>query len=210
MAVTATSICNMALAHIQTNQINDISEEGVEAKQCRLFYDNIRGVMLQSFDWNFARISMNLPLHVESPPDTNWQYQYIYPSQALVIRKLTFKDDPSRQIDYKSGLVEDSNGAELKVLWCNFPDPLCVYTKNISSDALMTPMFVIALSYRLAIELAPALNLEGRVERVTRLFAGAEFQAQESDANEYRDMIGHVDLADTMNGRDDLAGYFGS
>lgn len=210
MAVTSTSICNMALSHIQTNTINDITEESVEAAACRIFYDSIRSVMLESFDWNFARISLNLPLHVETPPDTNFQFQYIYPAQALVIRKMTFSADPSRQIDYVTGLIEDSNGAELKVIWTNFPDPLCVYTKNISSDALMSPMFVIALSYRLAIELATALNLEGRIPQVTQLFAGAEAQAQMSDANEYRDMIGHVDLASTMMGRDQVTGYFGN
>ena len=208
MAVTTTSICNMALAHIQTNRINDIDEDSVEAIACRLFYDNIRSLMLESFDWNFARISKNLPLHVEDPPDTNWQYQYIYPSQALAIRKLTFKDEPDHQIDYKTGLIEDSNGAELRVIWTNYPDPLCVYTKNITSDALLSPMFVLALSYRLAIELAPALNLEGRVPQITQLFAGAIGEAMQSDANQYRDMIGHVDLADTMNGRTQLMGNF--
>ncbi len=209
MAVTTTTICNMALGHIQSNTINDISEGSTEAKACLLYYDTVRQSLLQGFDWNFARISLNLPLHVDSPADSNWAYQYILPSQALAIRKLTFKDDPSREIDYQRGLVEDSNGAELQVLWCNYPDPLCVYTKNITSDALLSPLFVLAFSYRLAIEICPALNLEGRVQQITQLFGAALYEAQESDANQYRDMIHHVDLADTMNGRDQVTGYFG-
>ena len=209
MAITSTNICNMALSHIQSKTINDLSENSPEAKACVLFYDNIRRVMLEDFDWSFARIGLNLPLHVNNPSDTQFEYQYVYPSQALAIRKLSFKDSPERQIDYRVAVVEDVNGSELKVLWCNFPDPLCVYTKNIVSNDLMSPKFIIAFSYRLAIELCTALNLEGRKAELTQFYGATMDEAQSSDANQFHDTVGHVDLADTMNGRSQITGYYG-
>ncbi len=74
----------------------------------------------------------------------------------------------------------------------------------------MSPKFVIAFSYRLAMELCTALNLEGRLPQITQMFIGTSQEAMESDANQYRDMINHVDLADTMNGTSSIDGYFGT
>jgi hypothetical protein len=209
MAFTDTEICNMALSHIQSKSISNFdTDTGEEGEKCRLFYNLARQDTLSRFDWNFARQSTVLPVDAQDPDNTRYAYQYLRPADAISIRKLTHSSDESALIDYDQGLkVNPSGGAEQQVIYCDFENPLCTFTRDIKSNALFSPSFVVAFSYRLAMELCTALNLNERKTQVTQLFVATLQDAQVDDGNQFRSENTHVDLADELTGASVLNPY---
>ena len=209
MAFTDTQICNMALSHIQSKQISNLdTDNGDEGIACRLFYSVARQDILSRFDWSFARRSLQLTINTQSPQNTKYEYQYLRPADAISIRKLTHESDETSLIDYEQGIyVNPAGNAEQRIILCNYPDVLCVYTRDVTSNALFSPGFTLALSYRLAMELCAALNLNNRKQQVAQLFVATMQDAMQDDANQFRDEIKHVDLADEVQGNNSISAY---
>lgn len=209
MAFTDTDICNMALGHIQSRPIDNLqTDNGAEGIACRTYYSVARADILSRFDWSFARRSAVLPINVESPQNTKYAYQYLRPADAISIRKLTHSSDESALIDYEQGIyVNPVGNAEQQVILCNFPNPLCTYTREVTSNSLFSPSFTLAFSYRLAMELCTALNLNDRKAQVSQLFVATMQDAMMDDANQFRDEIKHVDLAQELTGDSPINSY---
>ena len=62
------SICNMALFRIGHSQrIDSLSEASIAAELCKHIYPTIRDVLLESWDWTFARKRVALASVGDSP-----------------------------------------------------------------------------------------------------------------------------------------------
>lgn len=87
-----TVICNMALGHCGiTSRMQDVeTENSNEAIQCRLFFDQVVGILLESVEWNFAKVFLDLQ-DIGSPP-SGWSYRYMYPN---TIRRINFIVNPA-------------------------------------------------------------------------------------------------------------------
>ena len=58
MAISETSICNMALGRLGSKRINDFDdtdESSLPIVQCRLHYEQTRDALIRSHWWRFAR-----------------------------------------------------------------------------------------------------------------------------------------------------------
>lgn len=100
------SICNRALQAISTrSQIAALSEDSVEARNCRLIYADTRDEILQMAYWNFANKTAYLALVKSAPgtptssvttatqwstayPSPPWLYEYAYPTDCIQMQRI--------------------------------------------------------------------------------------------------------------------------
>jgi hypothetical protein len=166
---TVIQVCNMALARINVMPgINSIDEQSKEAIACKLFYETMRDFVLKDYDWGFARCRVALALlDVEAP--TNWDYTYAYPSDCLEIRSVVIPGMPQprsdQRIPYKLG-----NVADVRVIHTNAQDTEIEYTRRVTDPTLFDVMFVTALAWMLASEIA--MPLTGKVQLAADAITG--------------------------------------
>lgn len=152
-----TEVCNLALSHLGvTKTITDAeSEQTVEAKQCRRFYERALQVCLRDYPWPFATRFAKLAL-VENNPISHWAFSYRYPANCLHMRKIlgdSRNDTREERIAYQ--ITSDDSG---KLVYTDRPDAEIEYTINLTDYTVMTPDFIMAFSFLLAHYLAPSLT----------------------------------------------------
>lgn len=164
-------IANMALGRIGVSQriANVDTEDSIEARQCRTFYDQDVEFVLRSFEWPFATGYRQLALVTEEPSD-DWAYAYRVPVDSLKVRRIVTalgRDDPNPP---PFVLGQDSQGP---LLYTSEEDPTIEYTVNITDPGRFDPIFVEALSWKLASDIAPALSrIKGAAEAAFKMFIG--------------------------------------
>lgn len=160
---TKVSICNMALTHISAKALisNLDTDTSVEAKTCRVFYDECLRFVLSDVDWGFARKRSTLALLGEDAPD-DWDYVYGYPNDCLKAREIF---DGSRRknrlrIPFEISLNEDGT---LKTILTDQASAQLRYTRNITDPNLFTPSFAMMMSYYMAYLIAYPLTKKASV-----------------------------------------------
>ena len=178
---TKVQICNLALGRIGINQyIEDIDDPNDKARACKQFYDLCRQQALQDFPWNFARAVVALAELTTDPPP-GWPFAYRYPTDCLQVRALCDEDGNgvrSAMIasvsswDEWSGLIAtrypwqvqaDPNEAGARLIATDLEDAYCWYTVDVTEPNQFSPLFVSALAWRLAAELAGPLRADARL-----------------------------------------------
>ena len=72
MAITETSLCNMALGRIGASQLTNLdTDSSDEATQCNLHLDTTRDALLRSHPWRFASLWVELVLDEEADSGTS-------------------------------------------------------------------------------------------------------------------------------------------
>lgn len=151
-------ICNMALARIgHSERIASLEEKSKAARVCKLFFDQVRDYVLRDCDWPFAT-AYKVLADLGSPP-LNWQFRYQYPNDCLKARYINVPGirlmGEEQMITYQ--IAAGSNG---RVILTDMPQAELVYTLAITDPLLFDPMFVSALAWRLASEIAMPLAVE--------------------------------------------------
>lgn len=146
MTLSIVQICNLALARIGvTDGIAALSDNTAEARACSLIYEPCRDDLIGSYDWPFARRSAALGLVAEDPAE-GWAYSFRVPSDCLVARKID-QDAPY-------AIAGDGSG---RLLYANLTEATLAYTARIDDVGLLPHQVAMALAWRMAVELAPAL-----------------------------------------------------
>lgn len=158
--VSIVQICNVALSRIGQNQpIDSLDEDSKAAELCALHYPLCVQQVLADGDWPFAEARVVLA-DIGSPP-TNWEYRYAYPSDCLKARRIAvpgLEIVPLQQrIPFK--VVNNVTG---KAIVANWPEAELIYTADVTDSSLFPALFVSALAWRLAAELA--IGLQARAE----------------------------------------------
>lgn len=185
---TNTGIANLALSHIGIGtEIQSLDDDaGQEAVACRRFFDVARNATLRDFPWSFARQFATLALVSDDPTETDeWAFSYAYPPEAVKIRRL------------QSGLRRESRQSQVKfiigrssaqkLIYTDLEDAQVEYTFKETNAQRFPDDFVLALSYRLAVYIAPRLskgdpfNIQ---QRLIRLYLQELSQAQAASGNE--------------------------
>lgn len=179
---STTEIANMALAHLGVGkQISNLeTERSEEAIACRAFYDLARDVSLRAARWPFATKITALALIEESPND-EWDYAYRYPTDCLDLRRIlsgSRNDSRQSRVQYKIG--QDAAG---RIVWTDEEEAEFEYTVKTDNPAFYPPDFVLAMSYRLAMLIAP------------RVTAGDPFSLGEEAAKQYQKAIAQARAA---------------
>lgn len=150
-------ICNLALSRIGQSQVIDaLNEQSLAAELCSLHYEAARDAVLRDFDWPFAEARVYLA-DIGNPP-LNWRYRYRYPFDCIKARRITIPGNKNPTADQRipfdvihaaggRAIVTDQEQAEL------------AYTVKVIDTTYFDPLFVSALAWRLASELAIGLQV---------------------------------------------------
>lgn len=160
MAMTRVQMANMALGHVGTSQLieNLETELTVEATQCNLYFDQAVETTLEDFPWPLATKYGTPGLVTDNTDVTtpyDWLYAYRYPNDCLFVRRIvtTLGRKDTNPPPFRIGL--DDQG---KLIWTDVEDVVIEYTKRVTDVNLFSPLFVDAVSWRLAAYIAPALS----------------------------------------------------
>ena len=146
-------IWNMALVNVGSSGfIQSPTEDSEEANHCRVVYDEAIKSTLESLDWNFARVKA--ALSDLGTPDSDWLYQYAYPSNCVKARKILTTIRNEKPLPFQIGLNADANK---KVVNTDVDSAILVYTADIKNEALFPSSFAIALSWHVAMSIAGPL-----------------------------------------------------
>lgn len=175
------TICNLALSHLRAGSINSLDETSLPAQQCKLWYPELRDMLLENAPWQFARKIK--PLALLTGVDLfNWAFAYQYPADSLYINRILrnfetvdgvnissvstrFFDpnlpipDLTPQVEYELQL-DDSGGSNNQVIATNEPDARIDYRFKITDPNFFSKQFVIAFSHLLAAELVTPIRGE--------------------------------------------------
>jgi hypothetical protein len=156
-AYSKTQIANQAISHIGIGKeiANVDTENSQEATACRRFFDIAREATLRDAPWPFAAKRATLAL-VEEDPNDEWGFKYRYPTDCLFFKRILSgdrNDTPDSRVAYKIEYEADG-----QVIYCDEEDAECEYTVDVSDTSRFPSDFVIALSLRLALYIAPRLT----------------------------------------------------
>lgn len=192
--VSKVIIANMALANVGArNSIESLTEESVEAKAVNLWYDFSRVLILEGYDWNFARKRLTLAEHTEAPPDNIWSYRYTYPADCVNMRKLQQPDFTTNPLFANTYLtlsepdaipfdIEMNSTGNTKTILTDLEDAIAVYTFDQQDVNLFSLHFVQTLAYALGYNIAYQLTGKRSV--------------QETMFNAYNIMLGNAAMKD--------------
>ena len=188
---SAVDICNLGLSHFGKDaNLSALTEQSIEAEHCSRFYPVALNELLEEFDWTFARARATLASVTNDREDI--AYKYARPSDCLRERRLLplgYGEDVTDSADFQR---------EGGFIYADDPSATLVYTKILTDTTKFSPMFVIALSWRVASYIAgpivkdPTGNIPLRLRKVSDTMAG---QAKASDANIDRLRAAHISTA---------------
>lgn len=169
-------IWNLALSRINARAtVAAPDEQSDEAHYCRLFYDQVRDQTLQADDWNFARYRADLALLGNCAVTDRFTYRYALPPDCLAVRVLNDRRvnkyapahlRPKFEI---AGELDDS-GAPRRVLMTDESPARIIYSSQVTQAGIFDPLFVAALSWALAAEIA--LPITGKQDMMVRCAQG--------------------------------------
>lgn len=154
--MTALDICNMALGYIAKQRIISLEDNNESARQCKLFYDHLRKILLRDYNWNFSKKHSSLPMVDKSIK--GWAHCYVYPNDCLAIRFL-YNDSGAATKEFNrtefDTCITDDN---IKIICTNIKDAKLEYTADIVNSDLMSSDFIEAFARLLASNLSLALT----------------------------------------------------
>lgn len=178
-----TSISNMALGRIGVSQFveNVDTEKSTEAIQCLTYYDHNVEFVLRAFDWPFATGYRALGL-VSEDPSSDWEYAFRYPTDALKVRRVVTSLGRSDPNPPPFVVGQDSQGP---LIYTDEKNVTVEYTVRVTDPGRFDPLFIDALAWKLAADIAPALSrIKGARDDAMRMFAMSLNISQTIVANE--------------------------
>jgi len=178
-------ICNLALAHIAKPAdvtAIDPPDGTAEADHCARFYPIARNELLERHDWRFATRRTTLEELADNPQEALWAFAYGRPNLAIRILSVLLPastDDAETQ-----KFVEETNEDGSGIVYTDVEDAQVRFTWLQEDTAKYTPLFVVALSWKLAEYLAGPLTKDPKVVRACAEMAEATFlRAAAADAS---------------------------
>ena len=163
MALSKTAICNMALAKIGQQRIDDFASPTNKAGQlCQDFYEQARNETLAMFDWPRARKVLLLSQSSSDPDlDGKWDYKYSMPSDCVILRAVV--DDNETKADFEV-VWEEYNGETSQYIYTDLDDAFGVYTFENDDPSSYDPGLSGLMVYVLATYLAMPVTGKERIE----------------------------------------------
>lgn len=171
------ALCNLALTRIGAQTINDLNEASSAARHCTALYVPTRDALLQSQAWRFARSRQALAELSLTPGETPTEWAHVYALPADCLTPLYVEPSgralatgrgaeatwPSETVTPPVTLRPAQATPDFEVragrrILTDQPDAALIYTARIEDPTGFDPLFVEALSWRLAADLASALK----------------------------------------------------
>lgn len=180
-------ICNIALSRVaQTEPIVSFTEKSKAAELCSVFYGPLRELVLSDFPWPFAESVVYLA-DIGSPAP-GWAYRYRYPADCLKVREIIQPGQrrpmaSELQIPYAVGY--DVGG---RAIHTDQPEAGVRFTFRVEDSTFFDPLFVDALAWRLAMDLALPLSSKSDLQQfATQQYQISLTKAEASAFNESQD-----------------------
>ena len=194
-------VCNLALGRIGIDLfIEDIEDRNARAIACKQYFNGVRQSVLSDFPWNFATRVVQLAAVQAQVP--GWARAYRYPSDCLTLRSITtlsgdrFQPPPffgaaeaERAVEVQGEarfrVVLDPDVSEARVILTDLDDAWGWYTADVKSPSVWPRLFVEAMAWKLAAELAGPLRVDARMRQYAeQTYLWALSQAQAGSLNE--------------------------
>jgi len=173
-------ICNLAIARIGGSSINSLNEAQKESIECKRFYDVSRKAVLRTHKWGFSIKQITLALTTETYLD--YTYAYAYPIDALLIHKIYNPTSKDKKLEY---VIRASSSLSSKVILTDEEDAQILYTANVENTNSFDSLFLEALSWKLAADLAQPVRGDENLQNIClQNFLLTISQAQTNDSNE--------------------------
>jgi hypothetical protein len=200
-------ICNLALSHLgddATVASIDPPEGSAQAEHCARFYPVARDMLLEMHAWNFA--TRRATLAMLDDEGIQWTYTYEQPADCLRVLALMHVNASNdlavpavnhtgRALTIPQDFVCEINAVGTKVIYTNQEEAMARFTAFVTDTTRFSPLFVAALSWKLAAMLAgPVIKGDaGRAEakRCEEVFAQWFRQSVTSDANQRQVAVEH-------------------
>lgn len=167
------AICNMALAELGRGaQITAMDEASQPARACKLRYPYARDACLRAYDWNFAGRRAELAKNAAAPA-FEFVNAFDLPVDCLLVRAV-FGGEAERWV------------VEGRQILTNMGDPIFIkYTALVTDTAQFDPLFVEALSARVASDIAVQLSESvSRAQSLWQVYQAKLVEARRRDAQE--------------------------
>jgi hypothetical protein len=177
-------ICNLALSHIGASAtISSLTEASEEAFHCNLLFADTRDTLLRSFPWGFA--TRHIALSDVGTPPGNWNYRYSYPNDCLFAREILQTNTVAGSNDPIPFEVALGDAYDSRVILTDQETATLIYTYQATNTLVFEPMFINALAWKLASEIAmPITRDEKRMEQAYQMYLGVLSEAKTFNANE--------------------------
>ena len=182
MSYSTVSICNIALGYLGASSIARLDEGSKESLYCETYFDPSRDATLRDHPWNFATLRRALAqMTGEVDPEVyGFSYAYAYPANCLFAREIV---NPSSRAPIPFEVAGDGNGG--RVILTDQPQAVLRYTARITDLSAGDPLFIEALSWKLAVYLAiPLTQSEPHLRIAKAGYAAALSIARANDLNE--------------------------
>ncbi|WP_442108695.1 hypothetical protein [Pseudomonas sp. NUPR-001] len=188
-------ICNMALYRIgNSTRIDDLSEASVEAEVLGQFYENCRDYVLRAdCDWGFATAFAQLA-EVETNPNPEFSYAYAVPNDCIRVRRIVntawqqgvWPCDPQSPLpEIRNIKFRIINGGSQRLISTSVSPATIEYTVKVESPEMFDPIFVSALSWYLAAQVAaPLSKSDAIVEKCAGMYKAEILAAAAAALNE--------------------------
>lgn len=170
-------LANVALTRMGYRlRVGNLNDGSLAAKKLLDVYAQTRDALLRSFDWQFCERNVAMTLLKSAPPggywpaapwnpvdypSLPWAFQYAYPDDCLKVRAIRSGMGFVQSFDPQPVVfsVENDNSVPpaKRVIVCNVPDALLVYTGQVTNPTTWDVGFVEAFSADLAKHVAAGL-----------------------------------------------------
>lgn len=197
---SSADICNLALSELgESLEITALTDTTAAAKACNRFYDLCRQRTLRDAPWPFAtKYAVLTQLTTFILPTSEYQFQYNYPADALVVRGLlngvSRIEDKQSRIPYR---IAQAQTGTTKVILCDVEPitgntdttqnvPWVRYTVDVTDTTQFTPEFVEAVAFLLAWRIGPRIagDKSKLIDNAGMLYTSAIIQAKRAALNE--------------------------
>lgn len=157
-------ISNMALGGIGiTTRISGLdTDKSNEAKQCRLYFDHVRLLVLEAKAW--PAFSRRVELTDLGTPPTGWLFRYKYPPDCVranyIVNPVLRTPGAENKIPFE---VKDHDDAYGKVILCDTEDAELDFNFNQDNVELFSATFTEAIVTGLMAHIAPALRVDANI-----------------------------------------------
>lgn len=157
------TIWNAALGHVGESEatISDKNEQSAQARACRRFWPIARDAALAEAAWPFAR--RVAPVAGYAPAPHPWSHAYLYPTDAVGIVSIVDPAGLDIATPFEIGGVTTPHGYDTTLILTAQELAWIVYTRRVEDVTRYPPLFVDAVAWRLAWEIAVPLSISREI-----------------------------------------------
>lgn len=187
---TEAQLCNIALGYVgQRRLLGDLEEATTEAQMCKAFYGPTRDAVLASYRWSFATRRAELAT-VADVERNGWLYVYALPADCVEPRMLYNGLRLPGSDERAPFTIELRDAVDGFLLLTDVESAELIYTARITTVGLFPALFVDAVAWRLAGQLALGLSVTPQVGLAIR--------------DRYPQALSLAMAADSRQGQDDV------